>query len=142
MEKRLRGDLKEAILNQLEKEKMTLSLLINEIDKEKKETKVDNLDNDSVIKIISKEVKKRFQSIEAFEKGARMDLVEKEKAELAILESYLPKAPSYSELLAIAKEIKTNEPSIHEGKLFGMINKAVKGLSKPEDIKKVIAELQ
>lgn len=140
MEKKLRGDLKEAILNQLEKEKMTLSLLINEIDKEKKETKVDNLDNDSVIKIISKEVKKRFQSIEAFEKGNRMDLAQKEKDELSVLEGYLPKAPTHSELVAIAKEIKANEPGIHEGKLFGMVNKAAKGLSKPEYVKKAIAE--
>lgn len=53
---------------------------------------VDSKLNDSdVIDVIKKQVKMHRQSIEAFEKGGRQDLVDKEKTELAILEAYLPK---------------------------------------------------
>ena len=45
MEKQLRGDLREAILKRLEVEKRTLSLLINEINKEKKDLKVETLED-------------------------------------------------------------------------------------------------
>lgn len=48
-----------------------------------------------------KQAKTHRESIEAFEKGGRQDLVDKEKAELAILESYLPKALSDEELKAL-----------------------------------------
>ena len=59
MEKQLRGDLREAILKRLEVEKRTLSLLINEINKEKKDLKVETLEDGKVLAIILKEVKKR-----------------------------------------------------------------------------------
>jgi uncharacterized protein len=53
-------------------------------------------------------VKQRRDSIEAFEKGARLDLADKERAEIAILEEFLPKGLSEDETnAAIAGVIKT-----------------------------------
>src|SRR5260370_21400102 len=46
--------------------------------------------DEDVMEVINKEVKQRHDSIEQFEKAGRVDLVAKEKAELAILETYLP----------------------------------------------------
>ncbi len=46
---------------------------------------------ETVINVIQKQIKQRQESIEGFKAGARADLVDKETAELEILESYLPK---------------------------------------------------
>lgn len=46
--------------------------------------------DEDVLAVISKEIKQRKDSIDQFEKGGRKDLADKEKAELAILETYLP----------------------------------------------------
>ena len=48
------------------------------------------LTDPEALEIVLRSVKQRQDSIEQFEKGGRMDLVEKEQAELAILESYTP----------------------------------------------------
>ena len=67
------------------------------LSKEKPELKEEELEKESeltdekVIDVISSEIKKRKESILEFEKGKRMDLVEKEKAEMEVLQKYLPK---------------------------------------------------
>src|SRR5713101_85201 len=48
--------------------------------------------------VIRKQVKQRQDSIESFEKGGRAELAEKEKAEMAVLNQYLPQAMSAAEL--------------------------------------------
>ena len=50
----------------------------------------EELSDDEVLIVISRAVKQRKDSIEQFEKGGRKDLVEVEKSELVILETYLP----------------------------------------------------
>ncbi|MBI3358556.1 MAG: GatB/YqeY domain-containing protein [Nitrospirae bacterium] len=57
-----------------------------------------------VLQVIASAVKQRKESIEMFLKENRNDLVDKEKKELAILESYLPKALSEEELNQIIKD--------------------------------------
>ena len=56
------------------------------------------------IQVIRKQAKQRQDSIESFEKGGRAELAEKEKEELAILNSYLPQAMSSAELANIVRE--------------------------------------
>lgn len=56
-----------------------------------------------VMAVVQKQVKQRRDSIESYEKGGRNDLADKEKTELAVLESYLPKQMPQEELLAIVK---------------------------------------
>ena len=59
------------------------------------------LDDVSAMAIVRKELKKRQDSIEGFEKGNRPDLAAKEKAEAEILSAYLPKALSPEEVTAL-----------------------------------------
>ncbi len=62
-----------------------------------------------ILDVLAKMVKQRRDSIEAFEKMARTDLADKEKAEIAILEEFLPKGLSEAEMRdAIAGVIKTS----------------------------------
>ena len=64
---------------------------------------IKSLDDDAVIQILQRHVKEHRESIEQFGKGGRPDLVEKESAELKILEEYLPEQLSEEELMSIVK---------------------------------------
>ena len=67
--------------------------------------KRDKLDDDEVLAEITSAAKRRRESIEAFKEGDRMDLVEKEGAELAILQEYLPEQLSPEEIRNVVKEV-------------------------------------
>ncbi len=62
------------------------------------------LDDAAVIGIVDKLIKQRKDSVEAFEKGGRKDLADKEAAEIVVLQAYLPARLSAGE---IAAEVKT-----------------------------------
>jgi uncharacterized protein len=62
------------------------------------------LDDTEATQVIRKQVKQRQDSIESFEKGGRAELAEKEKGELAILNSYLPAAMSADDLAGLVRE--------------------------------------
>ena len=62
------------------------------------------LDDSETTQVIRKQVKQRQDSIDSFEKGGRAELADKEKEELALLQSYLPQAMSGEELSAAVRE--------------------------------------
>src|SRR5437016_5582991 len=62
------------------------------------------LEDSEAIAVVRKQVKQRQDSIESFEKGGRSDLAEKERAEIAVLNSYLPQAMSAEELKRMVVE--------------------------------------
>jgi uncharacterized protein YqeY len=64
------------------------------------QAKKDKADDSEVLGVITKQTKQRRESVESFEKAGRKDLADKEKAELEILESYLPRQMSDDELRA------------------------------------------
>ena len=61
------------------------------------------LDDAEAMVIVRKEVKKRQDSVEAFEKGGRPEMAATEKDEIAVLNSYLPQPLSAEELTALVK---------------------------------------
>ena len=62
------------------------------------------LEDSEATAVVRKQVKQRQDSIESFEKGGRNELAEKERAEIAVLNSYLPQAMSGEELKRIVAE--------------------------------------
>jgi uncharacterized protein YqeY len=62
------------------------------------------LSDADAIGVVRKQVKQRQDSIESFEKGGRAELAEKEKAEMAVLNGYLPQAMSEDELQKVVTE--------------------------------------
>lgn len=82
------------------------------------------LDDEELTKLLRSQVKQRRDSIEQYRKGARQDLVDKETAEIAVLESYLPQAASAEEIeQAVAAALaETGATSIKE---MGSVMKAV-----------------
>ena len=67
------------------------------------ERKAENLPDADFVAIVQKEVKKRRDSEEQFTKGGRPELAAKEKAEIAVLEIFLPQAMSADELEQLVK---------------------------------------
>src|SRR5260221_1067066 len=63
--------------------------------------------DEDVMAVITKEVKQRHDSIEQFEKANRQDLADKEKAELSILETYLPEQMGEEEVKKLVDEAVT-----------------------------------
>lgn len=63
------------------------------------------MDDAAVAEVIQKQAKMRRDSIDAFTKGGRMELVEKESKELAILSEYMPKQMGEDEVRAIAARV-------------------------------------
>jgi uncharacterized protein len=61
--------------------------------------------DDSVQELLAKQVKQRRDSIDAFQKAGRQDLVDREAAEIRILEAYLPAAMTPEEIIDAAKAV-------------------------------------
>lgn len=79
-----------------------------------------------ILDVIKKQAKTHKESIEAFERAGRTELVTKEKEELAILETYLPKPLSDEEIKALlAPLVASGENNF--GLLMGQVMKVVKG---------------
>jgi uncharacterized protein YqeY len=81
----------------------TLRMLKSAIEYHKIAKKQEQLTDADVTGVIKKQIKQRQDSIEGFEKGGRADLVEKEKAELAVLKSYLPEDLSPAQVEEVVK---------------------------------------
>ena|SRR5436190_1025404 len=88
------------------------------------EKKVDALSDLDFISLVQKEVKKRRDSIEQYEKGGRPELAEKEKKELAILASFLPE-PLTPEELEMLVQAAITETGASSKKDMGPVIKAV-----------------
>jgi uncharacterized protein YqeY len=82
------------------------------------------LSDDEVVEVIAREAKRRRESMEAFEKGGRAELVEKEGAELAILEAYLPERLGDDELAKLVDEAIA-ETGASSPKEMGAVMKAL-----------------
>ena len=97
-----------------------------------------------ILGVISKEVKRHQESIDAFKKGNRADLVAKEEAEMAILQSYLPEQMSRDEIIAAAKEVITavgaKGPG-DKGKVMQQLMPKLKGRADGKEINDVVTEL-
>ncbi len=81
------------------------------------------LDDDELMKLLRSLVKQRRDSIEQFEKGGRQDLVNKEKAEIDVIESYLPQAVSREEIEQVVATVVA-ETGAQTMKEMGTVMKA------------------
>lgn len=102
------------------------------------------LTDEEAVAVVKRAANQRKDSIEQFEKASRNDLAEPEKAELVILESYLPTLMSREEIIPIAKA-KMAELNISSkadsGKFTGALMKDIKGKADGGDVKAVVDSL-
>lgn len=102
------------------------------------------LADEEAITVLKRAASQRKDSIEQFEKASRHDLAEPEKAELAIIDSYLPTMMSREEIIPIAKA-KMAELGVSgkadAGKFTGALMKELKGKADGGDVKAVVDSL-
>lgn len=86
--------------------------------------------DEDVLEVVGKEVKKRRESVELYEKGNNQPAADKEKQEIEILQKYLPEQMSEEEVRALVKDAvaKTGASSMQDmGKVMGALMPQVKG---------------
>ncbi|MEK9186581.1 MAG: GatB/YqeY domain-containing protein [Patescibacteria group bacterium] len=116
--------------------RLVTSALRNEEIKKGKE-----LGDDEVLKIFASEAKKRQDSIEAFQKGGRQDLADKEKHELELLQQYLPKQMSEEEVEKAVEKILATLRQAQGDASFGSVMKAVTAELKGKADSRLISEI-
>src|SRR5215213_9867992 len=104
LSERLSQEIKAAMLAKDAERLSTLRLLKSAMGYIQIERKTETLSDADVISIVQKEVKKRRDSIEQFEKGGRPELAAKERSEITVLETFLPQALSPEELDKLVHE--------------------------------------
>lgn len=104
----------------------------------------DALTDNEAIAVLKRLHKQRTEAAEQFEKGGRKELAEKELAERAIVESYLPAKTSREEIVKVASETMKElgiSDSNNAGRLVGAVMKALKGAADGNEVKAVVLEL-
>ncbi len=103
----------------------------------------DKLSDEEVLAVIQRMAKQRKDSIDQFVNGGRADLAEDEKAELAIIEEFLPEMMSEEEIKKVV-ETKKTEMGITDksqmGMFIGSVMKELKGKADGALVKKVVEE--
>ena len=109
-----------------------------------KRTPQDTLTEEEVITVITRASKQRKDAIEQFEKGGRQDLADNEKAELEIIEQFLPELMSEHEVTEVVQKI-INELDIKDksgiGQLMGRVMVELKGKADGGVVKNVVDKL-
>lgn len=132
---KLKSDRVAAMKARAELTKSTLGMALSAIQLEEVAGKVAReLSDDEVLKVLTREVAKRKDSAEAYASGNRPELAEKELAEAAILQAYLPAALTEDEVDAlVAEEVAAAAAALGEKptmRQMGMIIKAVNARAK------------
>lgn len=121
-----------------------LKLALAEIKNEQIALGKEELEGNEVEKILRREVKKIVDSIEQFEKMQREDLVQREKAQLEVINGYLPELLSEDEVRKIVEQ-KVKEigaVSVKDmGKIMGVVMKELDGKADGNTVKAIVLEL-
>jgi len=120
-----------------------ITMMTNEVVAKKRKPD-EFLTDEEALAVVKRAANQRKDSIEQFTNGGRPELAEPEKAELAILESYLPALMSREEIETVAKQ-KMSEMGVSSkadaGKFTGALMKELKGQADGGDVKAVVDAL-
>jgi uncharacterized protein len=126
---RLSGEIKEAMKSGDRTRLQTVRLLATAVRNREIELGRD-LTEEDLVEVASREVKRRKEAAEAYERGGRPELAEKERAEQAVLEAYLPERLSEAEVVAAIDEAiaATGASGLGDlGKVMGHVMGRLKG---------------
>lgn len=140
---RLTEELKEA-LRAGNHTKLSVIRLLKSSIKNREIEKMAPLTDEEVIDIIMTALKQRRESIEQFQKGGREDLVQKEKSELEVLQTFLPQQLSEEELVgeiqAVIREVGASSPK-DMGKVMKILMIRLKGRAEGAKVSSLVKEL-
>jgi uncharacterized protein len=119
---RIQKDMVEAMKQRAEARLSALRMMKTALKKQEIDS-MKPLEEASEMQVLNTLVKQRRESIDMFRKGGREELAQKEEAELKLIESYLPQAPTDEEVAA-AIEAAMAETGITSAKQMGVVMKA------------------
>ncbi len=123
LRERIDADTKNALKSGA-KDKVSTLRMLNAALKNKQIDKRRPLTEEEVVETVRSLIKQRRDSVEQFAKGGRQDLVDKETAEITVLEAYLPKQLSREELDAMVRDAVT-QTGAEGAKDMGKVMKAL-----------------
>jgi uncharacterized protein YqeY len=129
LKERINEDMKTA-MRSAEKDRLAVIRLLQAAIKQREVDERITLDDAQITSVLEKMIKQRKESVVAFEKGGRTDLVAKENGEIAVLQTYLPEQLSDAELDALIAEAitSTGAASIKDmGKVMGVVKSKAAG---------------
>lgn len=139
LQSRLQGELTTARKAQDKAATLLLGTTLSEVKNRAIELKRDDLTDDDVIDVIRRGIKKRRESIEMYEKGGRPELAEKERAEVTMLERYLPAQASADEIRAAVKAAIAGGAA-NVGAVMGKVMPQFKGKADGNAINSIVRE--
>lgn len=143
LKEKLSSDLKEAMKSRDEVRVRTIRLLIAAI-KNFEVEKMDQATDEEVLQIMSKEVKKRLESIEMYRQAKREDLAIEEENELKIIKSYMPEQMNEEQIRELARKLiqQHNLSSPKDvGTAMKLIMPQIKGKADGKLVNKIVQEL-
>jgi len=102
------------------------------------------LDDEGCLKVLAKQAKQRKESIADAEKAGRDDLIQQEQAELAIIESYLPRMMSRAEIEAVAAQVINEQGASgmnDMGRIMGQLMPRLQGQADGKLASQIVREL-
>jgi len=129
LKERISEDMKTAMRSG-EKDRLAVIRLLQAAIKQREVDERITLDDAQVTSVLEKMIKQRKESVVAFDKGGRADLVAKENSEIAVLQPYLPAQLSETELDALIADAisSTGAASIKDmGKVMGLVKSKAAG---------------
>jgi len=129
LKERITEDMK-AAMRASDKERLSTIRMLQAAIKQREVDERVTLDDAQVVAVLEKMVKQRRESIAAFEQGGRVDLADKEKSEIALLQEYLPAQLSEAEVDALIREAiaSTGAASMKDmGKVMGVVKSKAAG---------------
>ena len=129
LKERITDDMK-AAMRSGEKERLGLIRMITAAIKQREVDERITLDDAQVLSVLEKMIKQRKESLVQFQAGNRQDLVDKEAAEITLLQGYLPSQLSDAEIDALIGQAiaATGAASIKDmGKVMGLIKSQAQG---------------
>ena len=129
LKERITEDMKTAMRSG-EKDRLAVIRLLQAAIKQREVDERITLDDAQITSVLEKMIKQRKESVVAFEKGGRADLVAKENAEIAVLQPYLPPQLSDAELDALIADAisSTGAATIKDmGKVMGVVKSKAAG---------------
>ena len=102
------------------------------------------LEESAVVEVITKQANDRRESIRMFQQGNRADLVDKESAELAILEAYLPARFTHDELVELVRaaiEEMGATSARDRGRVMGRLMPQVRGRADGAEVNDLVGQL-
>ncbi len=143
LKEQLANDLKDAIRQRDEPRKIAIRMTISAIKNAEIQRRA-ALSEADVLTLVSREAKQRRESIAEFEKADRRDLVEKERAELEVLQSYLPDQVNRDEIAEAAREVIAEVGAggpRDKGKVMPVLIGRLAGRAEGREINEVVTEL-